>query len=85
MALTAALEAWDMLPSRFGFLDVPQDLTVRRLDREGGPSPVATKDADDKRIFKSIYAIRVSSELLRSDVEVYTAVVSTHLTLNQLT
>jgi hypothetical protein len=64
---------------RDGFLIVPQDSTIRRLDLIGGPEPVAEKDSDGKRIFRSIYTIRISSELLPSEIDTYQEALSVGL------
>jgi hypothetical protein len=69
--LVASLAANDRIPERFGFLEIPEDGTFRRLDLIGGPSPEVEKDRDGKRIFRSIYAVRVSSELLPGEVDQY--------------
>jgi hypothetical protein len=61
--LTAALAAIDRIPSRFGYVEVPEDGTVRSLDLIGGPERVADKDENGKRVFKTHYAVRVYSEL----------------------
>jgi hypothetical protein len=74
--LTAALAASDRIPGRFGFLEIPQDGTYRRLDLIGGPESEADKDRDGKRIFRSTYAVRVSSELIQGAVETYYQVLS---------
>lgn len=68
--LVGQLAQWDKLPARNGFLAIPQDGTVRRLDLMAGPAPDVDRDVDGKRIFKSIYAIRVSTELLAADVAI---------------
>jgi hypothetical protein len=64
MALAAALAKPDRIPSRFGFLEIPEDGTVRRLDLLGGPELVDTRDEDGKRLFRREYLISVSSEML---------------------
>lgn len=70
-ALVAALAAEDRIPERFGYLEIPQDGTFRRIDLIGGPEPSAEKDRDGKRIFRETYAVRVSSELLPSEVDTF--------------
>jgi len=69
--LVAALAATDRVPARFGFLEIPEDGTYRRLDLIGGPNTEADKDRDGKRIFRSTYAVRVSSELIQGAVDTY--------------
>lgn len=67
--LTGALMGFYRLPPRFGFLQIPQDGTVRRLDILGGPEYRETKDESNKRIFIAMYEILVSSEIFWSDIE----------------
>ena len=67
------------LHPRDGFLIIPQESTIRRLDVIGGPEPVTAKDKDGKRLFLSIYTIRVSAELLPSEIDTYEQVVSVDL------
>lgn len=61
--LTAALAAIDRIPPRFGYVEVPEDGTVRSLDLIGGPEREETKDQNGKRVFRTHYAVRVYSEL----------------------
>lgn len=63
MALISALASFDRIPARFGFLDIPEDGTVRRMDLIGGPELESTHDADEKRLFRATYLVRVSTEL----------------------
>jgi hypothetical protein len=67
--LTAMLAGSNRLPARGGFLEIPQDGTVRRMDLIGGPEPDEDRDADGKRLFKTVYTVRVSSELFPEEVE----------------
>lgn len=61
--LVATLSGFDYLPERFGYLEVPQDNTVRRLDLLGGPELGSGRDSDNKRLFTATWRIRVSTEL----------------------
>lgn len=61
--LVRTLAGFDYLPERYGYLDVPQDNTVRRLDLLGGPELSAGRDSNNKRLFTAAYRIRVSTEL----------------------
>lgn len=72
--LTAELMQFDFLPPRFGYLDVPQDGTVRRLDLLGGPDYYESKDDQGKRIFSMSWSIRVSSEIFLYDIREFTPV-----------
>jgi hypothetical protein len=64
IVLAALMAQHDRIPSRFGFLAIPEDGTVRRLDLLGGPEMVDTRDEDGKRLFRREYLISVSSEML---------------------
>lgn len=61
--LLAMLATLNYLPERYGFLQIPQDETVRRLDLLGGPQLDSGRDSNSKRIFTATYRIRVSTEL----------------------
>jgi hypothetical protein len=80
--LTAALAGSDRLPSRNGYVQIPQDGTIRRLDLIGGPELDSRKDADDKRTFTQVYTVRVSSELLQSQVEAVVNVLESGIALD---
>ena len=67
--LTAALAAIDRIPPRFGYVVVPEDGTIRSLDLIGGPEREETKDENDKRVFRTHYAVRVYSELPLYDIQ----------------
>lgn len=62
--LTAQLAQPSRLPYRFGFLEVPEDGTVRSLFIDGGPEFEPTRDRDGKRLFQSHYTIRIPTELI---------------------
>lgn len=62
-SLIQRLSLIDMIPHRFGYLEIPQDGTVRTLDVLAGPEFTGTKDSDDKRLFLAVYSVRVVSEL----------------------
>lgn len=66
--LTGALMAFARLTERFGFLEVPQDSTVRRLDVLGGPEFSESQDELGKRLFVATYVLRVSSECFWDDI-----------------
>lgn len=61
--LTMLLAAIDRIPPRFGYIEVPEDGTVRSLDLIGGPEREDAKDENGKRVFRTHYAVRVYSEL----------------------
>jgi hypothetical protein len=66
--LTGALMAFSRLTERFGFLEIPQDSTVRRLDLLGGPEFSESQDELGKRLFVATYVLRVSSEVFWDDI-----------------
>lgn len=72
--LSAVLSGPDFLSVRHGYLAIPEDGTVRRMDLMAGPERQDTHDAAEKRIFHSVYTVRVSTELLPVEVETYTKV-----------
>ena len=61
--LVATLATEKYLPAKFGFLNIPQDGTVRSMFLQGGPEFGYGKDEDGKRLLKVTYLIRVFSEL----------------------
>jgi hypothetical protein len=71
IVLASLIAQRDRLPARFGFLEIPEDGTVRRLDLLGGPEMVDTRDSDGKRLFRREYLISVSSEMLPATVARY--------------
>lgn len=64
----------DVLAPRFGCLTMvdtasgsqDSDDSYRRLDIDAGPTPSAVRDKDQKRIFRQIWTISVSSEMYLS-------------------
>ena len=62
--LAAQLATEQYLPAKFGFLDVPQDGTIRSMFLMGGPEFGYGKDEDDKRMITVTYRVRVFSELV---------------------
>lgn len=64
MPLVSSLAAYDRLPARFGFLDIPQDGTKRTMQLIGGPELQTGNDNNQKRIFWVNYIVRVFSELV---------------------
>jgi hypothetical protein len=71
IALASAVMQRDYLPARFGFLEVPEDGTVRRLDILGGPELADVRDENGKRLFRREYLISVSSEMLPAVADAY--------------
>ncbi|MEV7902170.1 putative Ig domain-containing protein [Streptomyces anulatus] len=70
--MTGALMGFDYFPPRYGYLSVPEDGTVRRLDLLGGPEYSETKDEKGKRLFIASWVIRVSSEIFLSEIRTLT-------------
>lgn len=70
--LTGSLMQFDFFPPRFGYLPIPEDGTVRRLDLLGGPEYSESKDELGKRLFVATWLIRISSELFVSDIRTLT-------------
>lgn len=64
MPLIAQLAQYNRLDPKFGFLDIPQDGTKRTMQLLGGPEAADEYDENGKRIFRTIYKVRVFSELV---------------------
>lgn len=62
--LVAQLATLNYLPAKWGFLEVPQDGTVRSMFLQGGPEFGYGQDEDGKRMLKVTYLISVFSELV---------------------
>lgn len=69
MELIAQLAQIDYLPERFGFLEVPEDGTIRTLELTGGPEVSTPADRDGKRVIQTLYSVRVASELSLYDIK----------------
>jgi hypothetical protein len=67
--LTGRLFQFDYLPPRFGYLAVPQDGTVRRLDLLSGPDIVESTDQFGKRLFTAGWSVRISAEIFLSQID----------------
>lgn len=67
--LIAQLLTFDYLPPRFGFLVVPEDQTIRRLDVVGGPTFTDQLDAAGKRMFLTLWRLRTTTEILWAPVD----------------
>lgn len=77
--LLAILASEKYLPYHFGFLDIPQDGTVRNMFLMQGPQIQYGKDKDDKRLFRATYMVRVMTEVIP---EIFTAVPVTEIALD---
>lgn len=74
--LSAVLAGPDYLSTRHGHLVIEEDGTVRRLDLMAGPERQNTHDTDGKRVFHTIYTVRVSTELLPVEISTYSKVMT---------
>lgn len=54
------------LPTRFGYLEIPEDGTIRSLYVLGTVSDDDTRDADGKRLFSTNYSVRIATELVEN-------------------
>lgn len=83
--LIVALSKIDRLPTRFGYLEIPEDGTVRSLFLMAGPEYVYARDDHDKRLFKAVYMVRVASELPLYAVDYLTQqVTSVNVSLSEI-
>lgn len=55
------------IPYHFGYLNIPQDNTQRKMWLMGGPQVEYGKDNNDKRLLRAVYRVRVESELILAD------------------
>lgn len=83
-ALTAALSVFDRLPLRYGYLVVPQDSTVRRLDVTGGPLTSTVLDGAGKRLFRAVWRVRTTAELIWAPVDTPVPAASLDLTVTPI-
>lgn len=64
--LVAQLATQNYLPAKWGFLEVPQDGTVRSMFLQGGPEFGYGTDEDGKRMIKVTYLISLFAELVEN-------------------
>jgi hypothetical protein len=62
--IMAMLASATYIPHHFGYLNIPQDGTQRKMFLIGGPEIEYGKDNNDKRLLRAIYRVRVESELV---------------------
>lgn len=72
--LTSVLSGQDFLSARYGYLSIPEDGTVRRMDLSAGPERQSIHDQEGKRLFHSVYSVQVSTELLPKEIDSYVPV-----------
>lgn len=63
MQIVPELAKIERIPTRFGWLIVPENNTVRSLELLGGPEIQPSKDQDGKRLFSTVYSVRAATEL----------------------
>jgi hypothetical protein len=80
--LLATLATENYLPYHFGYLDIPQDGTVRNMFLMQGPQIEYGKDKDDKRLFRATYMIRVMTEIIPTVFNVNLAGIVTQINLD---
>jgi len=76
--LQAVLAGPDYLSCRYGFLEIPEDGSIRRMELAAGPDMQPTRDGDGKRLFHSVYAVKVTTELLPKQILQYQKVQTVH-------
>lgn len=64
--LTAKLASVEYLPARFGYLEIPEDGTIRSVELSGGPEFHTGWDEYRKRLFQAVYLTQITSEVLGS-------------------
>jgi len=79
ITIQSQLAQLNFLPSRFGYLEIPEDGTIRRLDVTG-PENMDTI-ADNKRFFRKSYLVSVSSELTLAQIDEIVRVGEVHIDL----
>lgn len=83
-ALLAALAAFDYLPGRLGFLEVPQDGTLRRLEVIGGPVTDSVLDPQGKRLLTAVWRLRTTGELIWAPLDPVPETTSIDLTVSPI-
>jgi hypothetical protein len=81
--IQVALAQLQYLPERFGYLEVPEDGTVRTLELTGGPETAVSEDRDGKRLLQTLYSVRVASELNLYEVQQISRVATVDLTMDE--
>lgn len=83
LELTSILATLPYLPERFGFLEIPEDGTIRTLELVGGPEMSMVTDPDDKRVIQILYSVSVTSELSLYDIRQINRVDTVDLTVTE--
>lgn len=79
--IMAAMTTGQRIPLRYGYLVVPEDNTVRRLDFLGFAKKDTT-DENGKRLFSNAYTVRISAEILPAVLDQIVPVTETNVSLN---
>lgn len=82
--IVSALAQESRLHANRGFLDIPQDGTKRTMQLLGGGTPQNAKDEKGKRMFMTVYKVRVFSEIIPALYQ-YTRANYVHLNLSVYT
>ena len=83
-ALLGQLGTFPYLPGRLGFLQVPQDGTLRRLEVIGGPTTDSVLDGQGKRLLTAVWRIRTTGELIWAPIDPVTETTSIDLTVSPI-
>lgn len=83
-SLIAQLAAFDYLPGRYGFLQVPQDQSLRRLEVIGGPVNSSVRDQNGKRLLTATWRLRTTGELIWASVDSIPEATSVDLTVTPM-
>lgn len=83
-SLIAQLAAFDYLPGRYGYLEVPQDSSLRRLEVIGGPRNATVLDGNGKRLLTATWRLRTTGELIWAPVTSIPEATSVDLTVTPL-
>src|SRR5439155_13566416 len=83
LQINTALTKVNRLPARFGYLEIPEDGTIRRLDLLSGPENL---DAiiDNKRLFRKSYNIAISTELTLAEIDQIVRVGTVHIDVEDI-
>jgi hypothetical protein len=79
--IMANMATGQRIPLRYGYLVVPEDNTVRRLDFLGFAKKDTT-DENGKRLFSNAYTVRISAEILPAVLNQIVPVTETNVSLN---
>lgn len=83
-SLIAQLAQFDYLPARLGYLQVPQDNSLRRLEVIGGPETSSVLDGQGKRLLTAVWKIRTTGELIWAPVDFIPEATSVDLTVTPM-